>query len=138
VNIEVKLTLSRTYGGDGSTMRLSVEDPLSSIRFVEATLSMESYADLLTSRANVPATAEVRGLEFVGMRRVIEQREKTLPADMRREYRKDKLEEWLRENGEEPGWLLSTYLGSQNSVSHDKDGNIVLRYSVHKFVPVTP
>jgi hypothetical protein len=74
--------------------------------------------------------AELRGLEFVGKLRVSEPRRIEYPSN---DSNREKMTQWLKDNAQEKGWIVSTYLGSQGSVER-KDGKIFLNYHVTKYI----
>lgn len=113
-------------------VRVSIRDEESFIQFVEFKMNLESYALAISGLSEVHGEFGVRGLEHVGKRKVIERRAKECPINS---YDRKVLEQWLKENGQEEGWILDCYLGSQNSIGHRGDKTI-LNYSVHKFVEV--
>ena len=75
----------------------------------------------------------MRGLEHVGKKKVTEPRTAIAPKSIP-SHSRDELRAWLQENRQEDGWIIDSYLGSQNSVTRDQ-GETVLRYSVFKYVP---
>lgn len=125
--LKAKVTVSRS---SDDLIRIRFRDEASGIQFAEARMTLEEFALAVTGLAEREAELEVTGLQYVGKRRVTEQRSIVCPLDA---YNKDKLEEWLKENAQEEGWLLNSYLGSQGSVS-TRDGVTILRYSVTKYV----
>lgn len=130
--INVDLGISRTQSSKGpDRITITLTDEASGTRFVEVTMTMEQFAQAITTlRVYVPA--EVRGLENVGKRKVTEWRTIELPS---RFFYSDMnaVLEWLSEHGKEPGWIVDPYLGSQRSVSR-VDGKAILNYSVYKYV----
>lgn len=109
-----------------------IEDNASGIKFVEAIMNPEEFANAVTGLAYQEATGNVKGLEYVGKKRIREDRSVECPLDT---YDKEKLQAWLKENCQEDDWLLDTYLGSQSSVSW-KNGKTILNYAVIKYVEV--
>lgn len=125
--MKAKVTISR---GSDDKVRISFEDAASHIEFATVSLSPEAFGHAVTGLSMQEGELEVRGLEFVGRRRITERRQIVCPI---KSYDKSVLTAWLNENAQEEGWLLSTYLGSQSSVSH-VEGGTLLRYSVTKYV----
>lgn len=80
-------------------------------------------------------TAEVSGLDRVGKLKVRHPRRTEFTGDRKIAYDKDGLSNWLKENHQEDGWILDTYLGSQRSRENVGD-KIFLNYAVYKFVDV--
>jgi len=112
-------------------IRIEIRDELSRARFVEASMSPEAFANAVTGLAAQDAELEVRGLEYVGKRKVTEQRQIVCPLEWRARH---EYEQWLIENAPVDGWILDTYLGAQDSVKSSDDGGCILRYSVYKYV----
>lgn len=47
-------------------------------------------------------------------------------------------EKWIRDNCQEEGWNISSYLGSQDSIKHNyKDGTETFNYHVFKYVDIS-
>lgn len=122
-----RLTIARRSDG---LICMRVEDAASRTEFLEMELTPEVLGNAITSLAYQPVVFRMMGLEHIGKRRVIESRTIVCPLDT---YKRDVLEAWLEENGQEEGWLLSSYLGSQSSIRHTDEGTI-LNYSVVKYV----
>ena len=125
--MKAKVTISRA---SDDIVRITVKDSASSIAFVVASMTAEAYGFAITGLAEQDASIEVNGLGYVGKQRITERREVVCPLTT---YDRYALQEWLRANAQEEGWLLNSYLGSQSSVSH-RDGKTLLRYSVTKYV----
>jgi hypothetical protein len=125
--MKAKVTISRA---SDDKVRIRIRDEASGIEFAEVSLSIEAYGYVVTGLSEQPADLEVRGLQWVGKKRISEPRRIVCPLDT---YNKEALSAWLEENGQEEGWLVSTYLGSQKSVSRTPEGT-VLNYSVTKYV----
>jgi len=125
--MKAKVTISRC---SDDTIRISFEDVASGIKFAEVSMTPEAFGNAVTGFSNQDANLEVRGLAFVGKQRITESRQIECPVDS---YDRKVLESWLRENAQEDGWLVSTYLGSQSSIKR-KDGRTILNYTVTKYV----
>jgi len=125
--MKAKVTISRS---SDDKVRIRFRDEASGIEFAEASLTIEGFGWAITGLAEQDADLSVRGLEWVGKRRITEPRKVVCPLNT---HDKKVLEAWLRENAQEDGWLVSTNLGWQTSVSY-VDGATVLRYSVTKYV----
>jgi hypothetical protein len=126
--MKAKVTISRA---SDDRVRIRIRDEASGIEFAEVSLTVEAYGYAITGLSEQEAELSVRGLEWVGKKRVTESRQKVCPLDT---CDKDKLSKWLQENAQEEGWILSTYLGSQSSTSRASCGGTLLRYSVTKYV----
>lgn len=125
--MKAKVTISRN---SRDVVCITFRDEASGIQFAEASMTVEAYGYAITGLAEQDADLEVRGLEYVGKQRITESREIVCPI---KTYDRKALSEWLSENAQEDGWLVSTYLGSQKSVTYKDDG-AVLRYSVTRYV----
>ena len=119
--------------GSDDKVRISFVDVLSGIEFAEVTMEPAVFGRVITGLAFQEAELEVRGLENVGKQRVTEARRILCPL---KSYSRTVLQEWLKNNAQEEGWKLSTYLGSQNSITCTENGTW-LRYSVTKYEEVT-
>jgi hypothetical protein len=125
--MKAAVTIIRSSKG---VIRISINDRASGIEFVEAEMELADFANAVTGFSNQPAEMEVRGLQWVGMTRVSELREKLCPLDT---YDRGELSAWLQANAQEEGWIVSTCLGTQGSVSRRPEGTL-LRYSATKYV----
>ena len=125
--MKAKVTISRC---SDDTIRIRFEDIASSIEFAEVTMTPEAFGSAITGLSSQDAELEVRGLQFVGKQRINELRQIECPL---KTYDRKEMENWLRDNAQEDGWMVNTYLGSQSSIKH-KDGKTILNYSVTKYV----
>lgn len=129
-----KITISRPSRGDGrEVITVSVKDANSRMRFLDLTLNLDDFAKAITGHAEIECEMEVKGLDKVGKVRVVEPRSKECPLPS---YSgRGILGQWLKENGQEEGWTIDHYLGSQNSIGTltDSDG-CILNYYVFKYV----
>lgn len=125
------LTISRPMtGGESKEIHIKVKDAASRISFLSLTIPLADFAAALTGLSEVECQMEIVGLDKVGMKRVKEGRRVLYPHTS---YNKKEMEACLIENCQEEGWLLSPYLGSQQSVER-KNGETHLNYSVIKYV----
>lgn len=125
--MKCKVTISRD---NHDTVRISIVDDASGIEFVEAHMDCATFGMCITGMSYQEAKLEVRGLEWVGKKRVTENRSIVCPLET---YKTDELSAWLKENAKEDGWLVSTYLGTRGSVQRTEAGTL-LRYTVTKYV----
>ena len=125
--MKAKVTISRS---SDDKVRICLTDAASGIEFAEVAMELEAYAQAITGLSYVEGDLEVRGLEWVGKRRITEKREVVCPL---KSYDRNELSKWLRDNAQEDGWLVSSYLGSQNAIHQTPQGTL-LRYSVTKYV----
>ena len=122
------LTISRD---SRNTVRITIMDRASGTRFVELHMTPNDFAMALTGLSHVDGDLAVRGLDTVGKELVIEKRAIDCPLDT---FDKKELTDWLVQNAQEDGWIVDTYLDSQNSVGRH-NGRTILNYSVRKYIP---
>lgn len=127
MKINANLTISRN---SGDTMRLTLMDENSRIRFAKVGISPHDLMMALTGLAHIDVECEVHGLEHVGKVKVIERRSVTYPGVS---YDRKLLEAWLRDQCQEEGWTIDPYLGGQQSTKVEGHKTI-LNYSVFKYV----
>lgn len=131
MNIKCKLHIGRPQGGNRpEVMTIEVTDKSSNIRFLNLEVPLADFMKALTGQFISEVVGEVIGLSEVGKTRVTEPRQIVCPL---KTYKRNELEKWLEENAQEEGWIIDTYLGSQNSTSSHQDGTL-LHYRVRKFV----
>lgn len=126
MKIPCKLTISRN---SNDVITLSVRDDISSNVVCEASIQLVEFAHLMTGLAEIEAMAEWRNTEFIGMSKITERRSLECPLDC---YDRSALQKWLIKNGQEEGWMLDSYLGSQNSIGRRND-KVLLNYSVFRY-----
>lgn len=133
--ITTTISCSRSNSGDGGTsIRMHIEDQSSRAKFLTIEFTLEQFANVLTGVVTDGVPAVVRGLENVGKRRVSEPR--TFELGPERSHISDRaaLAQILRDEAQEPGWTLDTYLGSQNSITtNTATGGKTLHYRVYRF-----
>lgn len=123
--------------GSSQYINLTLTDPISGVQFADLEIPFEKWGSLIGSGPMEKVDAELRGLQYVGKKRITEPRTASCPIDS---YDKTVLEQWLKDNCQEDGWIVSTYLGSQGSVQRVSDRKThkfertVLRYNVTKYV----
>lgn len=123
MNIATKLTISRPSGGDGSEyVSIQIQDCLSRERFVELKITLREFAEALTGLGNVSCNAVVRGLEHVGKRKVTTNQRIPIPKSVGNSRQDAK--DYILQLKPPHGWILDTYLGSQNSIVPNGDKNI--------------
>lgn len=127
MDIKATIAISRTSRGE---IKIHLSDKASRVGFLEVTLTPEEFTNAITGLYGQEVPAIVRGLDKVGKTSVRENRTLKCPLDS---WDKTVLSAWLKENGKEDGWIVSSYLGSQNSVVR-KDGETHLNYEVYKYV----
>lgn len=134
-DLKIKATFSVSRCSDG-TISIRIVDENSGIEFVDASISPASFGEAITGLSSRPfSVCEVRGLEYIGKTRVTERRTKEFPGQT---YDRQVLEKMIEGHCQEEGWLVSSYLGSQHSISYGKDADgkpiTRVRYSVTKYV----
>lgn len=127
MKVALKLSISRASSGE---INIGIEDALSSIEFIDAKISCEEFAKAITGLSSRPMEAEIIGFEYVGKLKIREERK--IECDLK-SYNRNELEVWLKNNAQENGWILDSYLGSQSSISYFGDKKI-LNYAVYKYV----
>lgn len=128
MKINTKITITRSSSDE---IKLRVRDEASRLEFLEIRLTPHDFAMALTGLSEVKCeSAAVTGLENVGKTKITENRSVLCPLDT---HSKEELADWLIQNAQEPGWILSPYLGSQRSVQYEGDRRR-LNYVVYKYV----
>lgn len=126
-----KLTISRPSSGDERFIRIAIRDELSRSRFVEFEVSLENFALALTGLSEVQGKMTVENLENVGKVRVVETR--SIECPLKSFSPREDFEKWLRENAQESGWIIDSYLRSQSSVERNEHGKTILNYRVYRY-----
>lgn len=134
--IDTSITISRPSYGDGKELILiRLRDEASRSNFVEVQLGYKEFTQALTGLSEVECKSVVQNLQNVGKERISEGRTVIYTGDSAQRHNREVLEQWLLDNCQEPGWMVSPYLGSQSSVRYNqKSGETELKYSVYKFV----
>lgn len=130
--IECELHIGRD---NRNIFNIEVKDESSGARFLRISMSAEQFAMAITGLYSSGITAEVSGLDRVGKLKVRRPRRREFTGDPKIAYDNDGLSNWLKENHQEEGWILDTYLGSQNS-RQTVGGKTFLNYAVYKYVDV--
>ncbi len=138
MKIQGKLTISRPIGGSGpGEIRITLEDPIAVIQFVEARVSLEGFTEAITGRGYVDCELDLRGLDRVGMIREIKPLEFELPARLAHKRGERQLAEELCDSFAEEGWVADGYFGSQSSIQH-RDGKRIAVGRQVRWVPREP
>lgn len=124
---DVTLSISRS---SNSNVYIEVQDEASRVKFLKCEISLEDFAMLITG-GRVQASATLKQLDAVGKRKETERREALCPLGWY-DTNAD-LEKWLVDNCQEDGWIIDSYLRSQDSVKR-VDGGTLLRYNVYRYV----
>lgn len=131
--IKVDVRMAQQSGMRGShTVELRVQCETSGIEFLSIEMSLEDFGKLIGTASSLETKATVRGLDMLGKHRQHERRTVVAP-DLG--YGFGLYEKWLAENYQEPGWLVSTYLGSRNS-TRSVPGGMELNFSVYRYVEI--
>ena len=129
--LPANLTISKVQSSrDDAYMSISITDTASGIKFTNVNVSLKQFMDALTGLSEVSCTHETRNTEYIGKHYVSEGRTITAPWFG---YDKKAYKAWLISNAQEEGWILNSYLGSQDSVTY-KDDSAILKYVVFKYV----
>ena len=127
-NIEVSITISKD---SNDCVSLSLVDSASRIEFVDVKFSLESFARALMGQGWIKSdSCEIRGLDKVSKTKVVEARCVEVPHIG---YDRETYVQWLKDNAQEEGWIIDTYLGSQSSITHT-NGKATLNYHVIKYI----
>lgn len=124
--IKGKLSISRN---SNDIINIRLDDVNSKTEFVSVDVTPEDFAYALTGLARQDVSITVRDLELVGKRRIVESRQATTTL---KSYKIDDYVKWLEENCQEDGWILDTYLGSQNSIVYKND-SVIINYTVVRY-----
>lgn len=130
MKIRAQMTISRR---SDNMVCVTVQCIDSHAQFLKMEFTPHDFGMMLTGLSCMDATAaEVCGLGHVGKKRITEKRSVVCPLE---DYDRKVLRAWLAQNCEEEGYTLNTYLGSQNSVVREENGQR-LNYSVSRFEPI--
>lgn len=136
IKCNMKLTISRVCNSKSSKeeIRIMLLDENSRVRVIDGILSLEDFAKAITGLGYVDVSVEVDTVDlfFVGKKKIIEERSIYCPLA----YFSDKnlFSAWLKDNAQEEGWYLDTYLGSQASIKSNAPNGCTLHYHVYKYV----
>lgn len=113
-------------------IHIEVQCSESLAHFLAIELTTDEFAMLVTGCHQSNIKMQVRGLDKVGKRRILQRRQVKCPLST---YDKEALSKWIDDNCQEEGWFVNNYLGSQSSVKRVDDGTL-LNYSVHKWIEI--
>lgn len=141
------LTISRPQGPrsyDDPFIRIAVRDASSRVEFLELEVPLASFAEALTGLSEIKCDMKVRDLDRVGLIKETKALTFELSAEYLKKYGVGSCDKkalgYLLEQDpddifqQEDGWVLSTYLGSQNSVEHLPGDAIRINTGAHRFV----
>ena len=108
---------------------IEIADEASGVTFVVAEIDPYDFAQLITGLHGVKAPCRVRGLDIVGKKKIRESRKVVCAIHS---YDRKFLEQWIVDNCQEDGWIIDSYLGSQNS-TFPSDNGTGLNYAVYRY-----
>ena len=112
-------------------IRVKVTDEESRVVFLEMEFLPDEFMRALTGMGYTGAAkSEVRGLEYVGKKKITETRQAIYLGSSFDE--REKVVAWLESNCQEEGWIIDSYLGSQGSINR-QGGKTVLNYRVFRY-----
>lgn len=124
-----KVSITRMQQSNNS-ISIMIEDVASSIEFLRMEMTPENFTKAITGIASQNAVGTTYNLEYVGKQRITEKRSVVCPISS---YDRTIFEQWLLDNCQEEGWIISTYLGSQSSIIRNNN-TTTLNYTVTKFI----
>ena len=126
--MKATITISRT---NKETIELTIRDEASREELCRITMSPAQFGEAITGLYTPGIDMDIRNLAHVGKQKVTEPRSIILPFST---YDHGKIKSWLHENAKEDGWEINDSLGSQSSISFNKDGQLIVNYSVFKYI----
>lgn len=128
--IKGKISITRpSYGDEREKISIQIKDDLSKIQFLTVEIDYADFAQCITGLSFINCDLYIHRMGLVGKNKIVESRTCESPGNMS----KDELEKWLKENKQEEGWILNSYLGSKGSC-YFYNGKQYLRYSVCKYI----
>jgi len=134
MKLKGKLTIAKQHSHDGNTIEISIEDEEAAIEFVEASLTLEQFAQAITGLGRVECDAEVRGLDKVGKRMELDTLE--FPLRMKDDDYGTGRKKFATARAKEEcpdGWTPDCYFNSQGSY-FQRDGETWARCNVRRWV----
>jgi hypothetical protein len=142
-SLPISIRTSRVHTNRGEDyISLRIEEKISGIEFLDAEISFENFAKMLTGSA-VEVDAEFLGLMNLGKKYesvrasvfISEEEYGRVTSGLPYDGVKKALGQWLRDNHSREGWATQTYLSSQSSIKHC-DGGYILNYGYSRYVAV--
>lgn len=132
-NLQGKITISRPSFGDGRELIcIRVKDVLSVNSFLELSMSYDDFTRAITGVSEVPVDFKVKDVDVIGKKKISELRRARMEGGR---MSKEATERWLLDNFQEEGWIIDTYVGSQNSFVYDPSEICYwINYRVYKYV----
>lgn len=128
MEINASIQISRN-SRDG--INIEITDEKSRTRFVQMELTLEQFALAITNLYTTNIKASVCKLDTVGKEKYVEDRQVVCPSPYYTST--DHMVNWLKENCQEHGYELDTYLGSRNSISNHESGGCLIKYRVIRY-----
>lgn len=130
--IKGKLTI--LINEDGTSIELL--DEISHIRFAKVQVSPVEFQKALSRIAHVDCDIELRGVEFIGMKRESSNFMFAQPSwydDKEDNYKQlaEYAQKILDKRGE--GWIVQPYFGARDSFTFKNDGLIVVKANIYRF-----
>lgn len=125
-----KISIYRSTHNGGKIV-LEIKDESSRSIFLNAEMGFEDFAKCVTGLSEVSVLFSLHNAENVGKRKIVEDRQVVYFGQ---HTDKETMSQWLKDNCQEDGWILDTYLGSKKSVEVVDGGVILLNYRVYKYV----
>jgi hypothetical protein len=145
--LKANLTISRpssSTASDEPFIRMVVRDNGSRTQFLELDVPLATFALALTGLSEVECSMKVNHLDRVGLIKESKSITYVLTAEYLAKYAIHSFDRvklgYLMEQdpdnlfAQEDGWVLSTYLGSQNSIVHLPDDAIRINTSAQRYV----
>lgn len=137
MKIKGKITISRPRGGKEKEIRIDLSDTDACLnKFLEVSIGLSEFAEILTGLSRVDCDIEVRGLQNIGKIREHKTFEFELPRDelgnVRKEMAKTVLSNIIPE-----GWSSTDAFNSQGSFFY-KDGTPWARAIIVRWVDKQP
>lgn len=112
-------------------IRIRVKDESARVQLLEVSMSPHDFAMAVTGLSEIKCSAQATHLDKAGKVRERQHRSAMCPLNT---YDRTQLQDWLKENCQEEGWILDTYLGSQSSVCYKGNDGVILNYSVTRYL----
>lgn len=136
-NLEGKISINRRSGGNDeqSNIFIEIQDNQSRIKFIEIKINMADFTAALTGHSFIPVIFKTNNLEYIGKTKETEKAAINIPHGVRHD--KKSIETYLEEVHQRDGWIIDTYLGSQNSLIalwDDPDYYYTANISYHRYM----
>ena len=127
------ITITRpSYGSEKEVIKIQVRDKNSRIAFLECEITLENYAKLLTGLSEVELDMNVKGLEFVGKKRMMKKHKVLLPPFLQSTYcDKAAVLEWVKDLYEDGVNFVHGRLDSNDSITKDCECQYWVNFSTY-------